>query len=88
MRWDGGTAKYLAVLKISPLAIILIGSTAILGAGALPPDGPAAVVIRDVSVLDPGATTWLRHRDIVIMDTTFRSIAPTGGALPAAPRMT
>ena len=50
----------------------------------MPPDGPAAVVIRDVSVLDPGATTWLRHRDIVIMDTTFTSITPAGGALPSA----
>jgi dihydroorotase-like cyclic amidohydrolase len=73
------------VLKISRLAIIpLLASTAVLGAGALPPDGLAAVVIRDVSVLDPGATAWLPHRDIVIMDTSLTSIAPAGGSLPAA----
>lgn len=48
------------------------------------PDALAAVVIRDVSVLDPSASAWLPHRDIVIMDTTFTSIAPAGGSLPAA----
>jgi imidazolonepropionase-like amidohydrolase len=73
------------VLKIWRFALVsLIASTAILGAHALPPEALTAVVIHDISVLDPGVTTWLPHRDIVITDTTFTSIAPTGGSLPAA----
>ncbi len=73
------------MLKIWRLAAIsLIASTATLGASSPSREGLAAVVIRDVSVLEPYATTWLPHRDIVILDTTFTSISPVGGALPAA----
>ena len=73
------------MLKISRLALIaLLAATGTLGARALSTEAPAAVVIRDVSVLDPSAATWLPHRDIVIMDTTFTSVAPAGGSLPAA----
>lgn len=44
----------------------------------------ADVVIRDVSVLDATARSWLPHRDIVIRGTRIASVAPRGGELPMA----
>jgi imidazolonepropionase-like amidohydrolase len=73
------------VLKTPCVAVIsLIASGAILGGRSLPPEGRASVVVRDISILDPSATRWLQHRDIVISDTTFTSVVPAGGPLPSA----
>ena len=44
----------------------------------------ASVVIRDVAVLDPTASRWIPHQDIVITHTTFAAVKPIGGVLPAA----
>ena len=51
---------------------------------AISADDRVSVVIRNIAVLQPSATAWLTHRDIVIRDTTITSIHPTGGSVPAA----
>src|SRR5436190_8172385 len=73
------------MLKISRLVVLAVAASAAAVSGrALPAESLAAVGITDVSVLDPTATGWLTHRDIVIRDTSFTSIMPTGGSQPAA----
>ena len=69
------------MLKIPHLGLISLCAFAATLAAA---DQPVSVVIRDIAVIDPAATRWLTHRDIVIKDTTIASVVPTGGALPPA----
>jgi adenine deaminase len=72
------------VLKISRLALLSLLGAATAAAGQTPSKALALVVIRDIAVLDPTASRWIAHQDIVITDTTIAAVRPTGGAMPAA----
>jgi adenine deaminase len=68
------------------LALTLAFATlSVVAVAAQPKPGRrAAVVVRDIAVLDAAATAWLPHRDIVIWDTTIGEVSPAGSELPDA----
>ena len=71
------------MLKISrALLFLLFSLPALLSAGRLE-TGLAAVVVRDISVLDPSASRWVPHRDLIVNDTSITAVLPTGQTLPA-----
>jgi imidazolonepropionase-like amidohydrolase len=73
------------MLKISPaLPFLLCGLSALLPSARIVATGVTAVVVRDISVLDPTASRWLPHQDIVVNDTSISQILPTGTSLPSA----
>ena len=47
-------------------------------------DDRAAVVIRDITVLEPSGRGWLPHRDIIVRHTTITTIQPAAASVPAA----
>lgn len=67
------------------IALVLLSLSALAGAGQPQPDLPRAeVVIRDISVLDVRAGTWLSHRDLIIRHGRIAAVQPTGSPLPAS----
>ena len=67
------------------VALILVSLSALAGANQPESELPRAeVVVRNVSVLDVNAGTWLPRRDITIRSGRIAAVQPTGLPLPPA----